>query len=63
MATSIDFPRWASTWLTKAPNGACADRLDEFLGRVDAEIVQAFPPACVPIKRGAVRRSLDPFLR
>jgi peptidoglycan/xylan/chitin deacetylase (PgdA/CDA1 family) len=43
--------------------GACADRLDEFLGRVDAEIVQAFPPACVPIRRGAVRRSLAPYLR
>ncbi|MDA0181147.1 polysaccharide deacetylase family protein [Solirubrobacter phytolaccae] len=41
---------------------ACADRLDEFLSRVDAEIVQAFPPACVPIKRGAVRRSLDGLL-
>lgn len=42
--------------------GACADRLDEFLSRVDAELVQAFPPACVPIKRGAVRRSLDGLL-
>lgn len=44
-------------------DGACADRLDEFLGRVDAEIVQSFPPACVPIKRGAVRRRLDPYLK
>lgn len=39
--------------------GACADRLDEFLERVDAELVHDFPPACVPIKRGAVRRRLD----
>jgi peptidoglycan/xylan/chitin deacetylase (PgdA/CDA1 family) len=43
--------------------GGCADRLDEFLDRVDAELVQAFPPACVPIVRGAVRRPLDPYLR
>lgn len=44
-------------------DGACADRLDEFLERVDAEIVQAFPPACVPIKRGAVRRPVDRYVR
>jgi peptidoglycan/xylan/chitin deacetylase (PgdA/CDA1 family) len=43
--------------------GACADRLDEFLERVDAELVQRFPPACVPIVRGAVRRPLTPYLR
>jgi len=43
-------------------DGACADRLDEFLARVDAEIVQAFPPACVPITRGAVTGTLDGLL-
>jgi peptidoglycan/xylan/chitin deacetylase (PgdA/CDA1 family) len=43
--------------------GGCADRLEEFLSRVDAEIVQAFPPDCVPITRGAVTRPLDPYLR
>ena len=43
--------------------GACADRLDEFLSRVDAQIVQDFPPACMPIRRGAVRRSLAPYLK
>lgn len=43
--------------------GACADRLDELLERVDAELVQAYPPACVPIKRGAVRRPVDRYLR
>jgi len=44
-------------------DGACADRLDEFLSRVDAKVVQDFPPACMPIRRGAVRRSLTPYLR
>jgi hypothetical protein len=39
--------------------GACADRLDEFLDRVDAELVQDFPPDCVPIRRGAVTGTLD----
>ena len=34
--------------------GACADRLDEFLTRVDASIRQDFPPDCVPIVRGRV---------
>ena len=33
--------------------GAAAPRLDEFLDRVDAEFHQDFPPACVPIRRGA----------
>jgi len=42
--------------------GAAADRLDEFLTRVDAEIVQDFPPACVPIRRGAVTGTLDGLL-
>lgn len=41
----------------------CADRLDEFLSRVDAQVVQDFPPALMPIRRGAVRRSLAPYLR
>ena len=39
--------------------GACADRLDEFLANVDAEPIQAFPPACVPIVRGEIRKSLE----
>ncbi len=39
--------------------GACADRLDEFLGKVDAEPNQDFPPACVPIVRGEIRKSLE----
>ncbi|MDA0170556.1 polysaccharide deacetylase family protein [Solirubrobacter taibaiensis] len=43
-------------------DGACADRLDEFLSRVNADIVQGFPPACVPITRGAVTGSLDGLL-
>jgi peptidoglycan/xylan/chitin deacetylase (PgdA/CDA1 family) len=42
--------------------GACADRLDEFLTRVDAEIVQDFPPDCVPIRCGAVTGTLDGLL-
>jgi len=42
--------------------GACADRLDEFLTRVDAEFVQDFPPDCVPIRRGAVTGTLDGLL-
>jgi hypothetical protein len=29
---------------------------------VDVEIVQAFPPACVPITRGAVTGTLDGLL-
>ena len=40
-------------------DGACADRLDEFLTRADAEFVQDFPPDCVPIRRGAVTGTLD----
>jgi len=43
-------------------DGACADRLDEFLTRVDAEIVQDFPPHCVPIRCGAVTGTLDGLL-
>jgi peptidoglycan/xylan/chitin deacetylase (PgdA/CDA1 family) len=42
--------------------GGCADRLDEFLARVDAELVQDFPPDCVPIRRGAVTGCLDGLL-
>ena len=34
--------------------GAAADRLDEFLTRVDANVRQDFPPACVPIVRGEI---------
>jgi peptidoglycan/xylan/chitin deacetylase (PgdA/CDA1 family) len=37
---------------------ACADRLDEFLSRVDASVRQDFPPGCVPIVRGRVVGSL-----
>jgi peptidoglycan/xylan/chitin deacetylase (PgdA/CDA1 family) len=39
--------------------GACAERLDEFLGRVDAGFRQDFPPGCVPIRRGEITGSLD----
>ena len=38
--------------------GAGADRLDEFLTRVDVRFRQDFPPACVPIVRGRVVGSL-----
>jgi peptidoglycan/xylan/chitin deacetylase (PgdA/CDA1 family) len=38
--------------------GAAADRLDEFLSRVDAAVRQDFPPACVPIAKGRVVGSL-----
>jgi peptidoglycan/xylan/chitin deacetylase (PgdA/CDA1 family) len=38
--------------------GACAERLDEFLDRVDADFRQDFPPGCVPITRGEITGSL-----
>jgi len=42
--------------------GACADRLDEFLSRVDAEVKQGFPGECVPIMRGRVMGPIDGLL-
>jgi hypothetical protein len=39
--------------------GACADRLNEFLTRVDANVKQGFPGECVPILRGRVLGSLS----
>jgi peptidoglycan/xylan/chitin deacetylase (PgdA/CDA1 family) len=39
--------------------GAAAERLEEFLDRVDADFRQDFPPDCVPIRRGAVTGSVD----
>ncbi len=43
--------------------GACADRLEEFLDRADdATFHQDFPPACVPIRDGALVGSLDGLL-
>ena len=39
--------------------GACADRLDEFLTRVDASVRHDFPPDCVPIVRGRVVLDLE----
>jgi peptidoglycan/xylan/chitin deacetylase (PgdA/CDA1 family) len=41
---------------------ASAERLDEFLARVDAEFVQAFPPGCVPIRRGVATGDLSGLL-
>ena len=38
---------------------AAAARLEEFLDRLDAEIRQDFPPACVPIRGGRVTGSLE----
>lgn len=34
--------------------GAAAARLDDFLDRVEADVVQDFPPDCVPIRRGEI---------
>jgi hypothetical protein len=34
--------------------GAAADRLAEFLDRVDARVRPDFPPACVPIRAGEI---------
>lgn len=42
--------------------GAAAARLEDFLDRVDATIRPDFPPACVPIERGAITRPLDALL-
>jgi peptidoglycan/xylan/chitin deacetylase (PgdA/CDA1 family) len=39
--------------------GACAERLDEFLGRVEATFRQDFPPGCVPIRCGEITTSLE----
>jgi hypothetical protein len=39
--------------------GAAAERLEEFLDRVDADFRQDFPPGCVPIKRGEITNSLE----
>jgi peptidoglycan/xylan/chitin deacetylase (PgdA/CDA1 family) len=43
-------------------DGGCAERLDEFLGRVDADVKQGFPGDCVPIMRGRVMGPLDALL-
>ena len=43
-------------------SGACADRLDEFLTRVDANVKQGFPGDCVPIVSGRVMGPLDGLL-
>ena len=48
---------WTLLVLHDVP-GAAAARLGEFLDRVEAEIVQELPPACVPIVRGRVTGSL-----
>ena len=42
--------------------GGCADRLDEFLTRVDADVKQGFPGDCVPIVGGRVMGPLDGLL-
>ena len=42
--------------------GAAAERLDEFLSRVDATVRQDFPPSCVPIVRGRVVLDLERML-
>jgi len=42
--------------------GAAASRLVDFLARVEANIRQDFPPACVPIRDGRIERGLEALL-
>jgi peptidoglycan-N-acetylglucosamine deacetylase len=42
--------------------GAAASRLVDFLDRVEANIRQDFPPACVPIRDGLIERGLEALL-
>jgi hypothetical protein len=42
--------------------GACAERLEAFLDRVDATVRQDFPPDCVPIRDGRIVGRLDVLL-
>jgi peptidoglycan-N-acetylglucosamine deacetylase len=41
---------------------AAADRLSEFLDRVEATVRQDFPPACVPIRAGRIEHDLQALL-
>jgi peptidoglycan/xylan/chitin deacetylase (PgdA/CDA1 family) len=52
---------WTLLVLHDVPHAAAA-RLGDFLDRVEAEVVQDFPPACVPIARGRVTGALEPYL-
>jgi peptidoglycan-N-acetylglucosamine deacetylase len=48
---------WTLLVLHDVPDAAAA-RLEDFLARVAAEVVQDFPPACVPIRGGRITGSL-----
>jgi peptidoglycan-N-acetylglucosamine deacetylase len=55
---------WSVVVLHDLPTGAMLN-LERFIGRlhdVGAEIVQDFPPQCVPILRGRLMFSVDQYM-